>query len=298
MGAPAYDGNGPAIRASAGFDALPEIVEGEAVVEGRPVDHLAVAHLHHPRIAVVVRAAIVGDAMPVPHDDDGVPVGVDRPDVQRAKALSVGESRGERSEDLVDELLCTAVLPRGERMAFDPPHHVRSEHIADRSRAVPPGLEGVVNDVAVGVFCVGHGGPCARAGHPACRHASDSTRVPFSGARVGRRRLLLLHCAVRSGVRAERHTGIGLRAWHFVWRAWITSPWPSPTSTPRRADTGLKEPRDARADTKGRNAGMDTTVGADTLEELSRDPYPVYRRLREEGACVWLDAANRYGCRD
>jgi len=43
---------------------------------------------------------------------------------------------------------------------------------------------------------------------------------------------------------------------------------------------------------------MDTTVGADTLEELSRDPYPVYRRLREEGACVWLDAANRYGCRD
>jgi cytochrome P450 len=31
-----------------------------------------------------------------------------------------------------------------------------------------------------------------------------------------------------------------------------------------------------------------------TREELSRDPYPVYRRLREEGACVWLDAARRY----
>jgi cytochrome P450 len=31
-----------------------------------------------------------------------------------------------------------------------------------------------------------------------------------------------------------------------------------------------------------------------TREELSRDPYPAYRRLREEGACVWLDAANRY----
>jgi cytochrome P450 len=39
---------------------------------------------------------------------------------------------------------------------------------------------------------------------------------------------------------------------------------------------------------------MDTTAGAGTREELSRDPYPVYRRLREEGACVWLDAANRY----
>jgi cytochrome P450 len=31
-----------------------------------------------------------------------------------------------------------------------------------------------------------------------------------------------------------------------------------------------------------------------SLVELSRDPYPVYRRLRDEGACVWLDAANRY----
>src|SRR4051794_15659741 len=50
----------------------------------------------------------------------------------------------------------------------------------------------------------------------------------------------------------------------------------------------------APADTRGRNAGMDTPVGAGAREELSRDPYPVYRRLREEGACVWLDAANRY----
>src|SRR3954452_24946778 len=53
-------------------------------------------------------------------------------------------------------------------------------------------------------------------------------------------------------------------------------------------------PRDAQADTKGRNAGMDTTVGADAREELSRDPYSVYRRLRDEGACVWLAAADRY----
>ena len=29
-------------------------------------------------------------------------------------------------------------------------------------------------------------------------------------------------------------------------------------------------------------------------EQLSRDPYPIYRRLRDQGACVWLDAANRY----
>jgi cytochrome P450 len=36
------------------------------------------------------------------------------------------------------------------------------------------------------------------------------------------------------------------------------------------------------------------SVIATGREELSRDPYPVYRRLRDEGACVWLDAANRY----
>src|SRR3954465_14329410 len=39
---------------------------------------------------------------------------------------------------------------------------------------------------------------------------------------------------------------------------------------------------------------MDPRVGAGTRKELSRDPYPVYRRLREQGACVWLDPANRY----
>jgi cytochrome P450 len=36
------------------------------------------------------------------------------------------------------------------------------------------------------------------------------------------------------------------------------------------------------------------TAAAPSREELSRDPYPTYRRLRDEGACVWLEAANRY----
>jgi cytochrome P450 len=31
-----------------------------------------------------------------------------------------------------------------------------------------------------------------------------------------------------------------------------------------------------------------------TRVELSRDPYPAYRRLRDQGACVWLEAAGRY----
>ena len=39
------------------------------------------------------------------------------------------------------------------------------------------------------------------------------------------------------------------------------------------------------------HAGSGVTA---TRDELSRDPYPTYRRLRDEGACVWLEAAGRY----
>src|SRR5829696_4903500 len=39
------------------------------------------------------------------------------------------------------------------------------------------------------------------------------------------------------------------------------------------------------------HAGSGVTA---TREELSLDPYPTYRRLRDEGACVWLEAAGRY----
>src|SRR4051794_13858545 len=71
--------------------------------------------------------------------------------------------------------------------------------------------------------------------------------------------------------------------------------WMSPRT--RSARPGFDAPRDrgTRGLTRtGRTAGMDTRVGADTREELSRDPYAVYRRLRAEGACVWLAAADRY----
>jgi hypothetical protein len=39
---------------------------------------------------------------------------------------------------------------------------------------------------------------------------------------------------------------------------------------------------------------MAVPASAASLDQLSRDPYPIYRRLRDEGACVWLQAANRY----
>jgi len=31
-----------------------------------------------------------------------------------------------------------------------------------------------------------------------------------------------------------------------------------------------------------------------TIAELSKDPYPIYRQLRDEGPCVYLEAAHRY----
>ena len=31
-----------------------------------------------------------------------------------------------------------------------------------------------------------------------------------------------------------------------------------------------------------------------TVAELVDDPYPIYRRLRDAGPCVWLSPANRY----
>src|SRR3954465_13033861 len=61
-----------------------------------------------------------------------------------------------------------------------------------------------------------------------------------------------------------------------------------------RRRLALEERRSARADRTGRYADMDTTVGAGTREELSRDPYSVYRRVGGGGARVGLGAANRY----
>src|SRR4029079_8842920 len=59
---------------------VPEIVEGDAVEERGAVDDETVDESHDPRVAVVVRALVVGDAMAVPHDDDHVAVGDDRAD--------------------------------------------------------------------------------------------------------------------------------------------------------------------------------------------------------------------------
>lgn len=43
------------------------------------------------------------------------------------------------------------------------------------------------------------------------------------------------------------------------------------------------------------DAASDTSIGTQvTGLDLSADPYPTYQRLRDEGACCWLAAANRW----
>jgi len=44
--------------------ARPQFVERDAVVESCTVDHLAVAHPHHPGVAVVVGPAVIRDPLP------------------------------------------------------------------------------------------------------------------------------------------------------------------------------------------------------------------------------------------
>src|SRR5689334_11391107 len=82
---------------SAGLDARPEIVEGDAVEERGAVDDLAVVELHDPGVAVLVGLTVVGDPAAVPDDDDGVAVRVHPADGDRAERLSPGEPGAERS---------------------------------------------------------------------------------------------------------------------------------------------------------------------------------------------------------
>src|SRR4051794_9047952 len=99
-----------AVPRSAGLDARPEAVEGDAVVERGAVDDLAIGELHDPGVAVLVELAVVGDPAAVPDNGDGVVVGVDAADRDRTEWLTRRESGAERGQDLVDELLLAAVL--------------------------------------------------------------------------------------------------------------------------------------------------------------------------------------------
>src|SRR4051794_33847808 len=58
-------------------DAVPEVVEADAVVERRAVDDLPVAQSHGPRVGVAVGRADRRRPDTVPEDDDGVSVGDD-----------------------------------------------------------------------------------------------------------------------------------------------------------------------------------------------------------------------------
>jgi hypothetical protein len=62
--------------------APPQVVERNAVLERRAVDHLTVVHPPHPGIAVVVASTVIRDPAAIPDHDHGVAIGVDQADAR------------------------------------------------------------------------------------------------------------------------------------------------------------------------------------------------------------------------
>src|SRR5687767_5539375 len=61
-------------------DALPELVEHDAVEEGESFDDLVIAHVEQPDIRVVVGLTVPSRAARIEEDDDRVALGVDTAD--------------------------------------------------------------------------------------------------------------------------------------------------------------------------------------------------------------------------
>src|SRR4051812_40595386 len=97
-----------AVPRSAGLDARPEGLKGDAVVKRVAVDALAIGEFHVQGVAFLVELAVVGDPAAVPDNGDGVVVGVDAADRDGTEWLPRRESGAERGQDLVDELLLAA----------------------------------------------------------------------------------------------------------------------------------------------------------------------------------------------
>jgi hypothetical protein len=73
--------------ASRQYESRQQFLDEVAVVEGGPVDDLAVAHLQKPGVAVLVGLPVVGGPPALPEHDHGVAVGVHRPDRDRTEGI-------------------------------------------------------------------------------------------------------------------------------------------------------------------------------------------------------------------
>ena len=134
-----------------GLYALPQPIERDAVVERSPFDHKTLGQLHDPGVAVLIWLPVVGDPAPIPDHDHGVVVGPDPADRDRPERLVHREPGPERRQDLIDELLLAAILLRRRRVSLYPPDHVGGEHIRDVAGSLLPGIEGLADDLPVGL---------------------------------------------------------------------------------------------------------------------------------------------------
>src|SRR5215510_1037958 len=111
----------PPLTSSLRLDALPELVEDDAVEEGECVDHLAVAHVEEPGIRVPVRLTVARRPAGIEEDDDRVALGVEMADRRLQADAHAGV---ERPDHLAHEGLLAGIGLRGHRMTDDGPARV------------------------------------------------------------------------------------------------------------------------------------------------------------------------------
>ena len=180
-------------RTASRFHAAPQVVERDAVKEGRAVDDLAVRGGASPRRSCCQRPAVVGDAVTVPDHDHGVTVGTHRAHGDRPEALTGHEPGAERRQHLVDEALTAVVLASRRRVSLDAPDHVRCEQLVivvvpslarRRTRAAPVGGSSRSRRYCRS-WCDSRTSPAARAHHTCKRHFSFTCERKVAVVRSG-----------------------------------------------------------------------------------------------------------------
>src|ERR1700729_3780329 len=134
-----------------GSDPVPEIGEFDGVEEGGSLDDVAVAHAEIPGVGVGVGLAVLGGGGGVEEGDDGVAIGVQRPDDRYERG---GEAGGERGGPDVEEFLTAAEGARDWAAADDRPGRVRYQEGEQAPGSGGPVIERGLDDGLVGLLKV------------------------------------------------------------------------------------------------------------------------------------------------